>query len=198
VPVGVWRWLTFSCVLVPAVAVGALAQPPLVPYPPDKPAFDRKVGTDDAAAERARLQADLLLLLKRISVSPTPPSYPPSGPSFPKPKIDSGTGSKSVDAIREGMNYFRDNDFEAARRTFQLIDPTVLGREDRAFVRYMLACSLRRQNRPSEAEAIYREVANSQDDEFYANCAIWQLSLIKSEQDLRVQLEQLRSRAKSK
>jgi hypothetical protein len=182
----------------PAVAVGALAQPPAVPYPPDKPAFDRKVGIDDPSAERARLQADLLLLLKRISASPTPSTYPPSGVPYPRPKTDSATGSKSVDAIREGMNYFRDSDFDAARRTFQLIDPTLLGREDRAFVRYMLACSLRRQNRPTDAEVIYREVANSQDDEFYANCAIWQISLIKSEQDLRVQLEQLRSRAKSK
>lgn len=195
--VGVWRWVTFAFVLGLVVAVGATAQPPM-PFPADKSAVDRKPGTEDTAAERARLQAELLLLLKRISASPTPVTYPPSGAPGPRPKTDSGSGGKSIDTIREGMNYFRDNDFDAARRTFQLIDPTALGREDRAFVRYMLACSLRRQNRFSEAEAIYREVANSQDDEFYTTCAIWQLSLIRSEQELRVQLEQLRSRAKSK
>ncbi len=195
--VSVWRWVTFAMALVLMVAVGAPAQPPM-PFPADKSAVDRKAGTEDTAAERARLQAELLLLLKRLSASPTPVTYPPSGAPAPRPKTDSGVGGKSVDAIREGMNYFRDNDFEAARRTFQLIDPTSLGREDRAFVRYMLACSLRRLNRISEAETIYREVANSQDDEFYADCAIWQLSLIRSEQELRAQLEQLRSRAKSK
>lgn len=198
--VGVWRWVTFATVLVLTVAVGAPAQPPL-PFPTDKPATDRKgISEDTAAAERARLQAELLLLLKRISASPTPvPLYPPPGsPLGPKPKADPVVGGKSVDAIREGMNYFRDGDFEAARRTFQLIDPLALGREDRAFVRYMLACSLRRLNRTSEAETIYREVANGQDDEFYADCAIWQLSLIRSETELRAQLEQLRSRAKSK
>ena len=96
------------------------------------------------------------------------------------------------------MNYFRDNDFEGARRTFQLIDPTLLDPADRAFVAYMLASSLRRQNRIAEAEDKYRDVANSPDDEFLANCAIWQLSLIKADQELQLQLGQLRSRAKSK
>jgi hypothetical protein len=178
------------------IGLGAYAQPP-APFPANKPATDRSNGIEDPAAERARLQADLLLLLKRISVSP-PPTAPSKVTPTPKPKIDSSAGNKSIDAIREGMNYFRENDFEAARRTFQLIDPTTLGREDRAFVRYMLACSLRRLNRISDAETIYREVANSQDDEFYTSCAIWQLSLINSEQELRAQLAQLRSRAKSK
>ena len=108
-------------------------------------------------------------------------------------------GRKSVDAIREGMNLFRDNDFEGARRIFQLIDPTGLSREDRAFVRYMLASSLRRQGRFAEAEAIYREVGNNpDDDEFLANAALWQISLIRTEQDFQLQLEQLRARAKSK
>ena len=41
-----------------------------------------------------------------------------------------------------------------------------LPKEDRAFVRYMLACCLRRLGRPTEAEVIYREVANGGDDEF--------------------------------
>jgi hypothetical protein len=200
--VGIWRWLMVVIVVPAVVAVGAIAQPaepeprmpPVLPVLPDKTAG--KAATDDTTAERAKLQSDLLLLLRRISASPGPTPYP-SGPPT-RPKGDSGTGSKSLEPIREGMNLFRDNDFEGARRTFQLIDPTVLGREDRAFVRYMLGCSLRRQNRINEAEAIYREVANSPDDEFLANCASWQLSLIRSDQELQLQLEQLRSRAKSK
>lgn len=190
--VGLWRWLTCVAVVVPAVAAGALAQPPMPP--PDK------TNGTDPAAERAKLQADLLLLLKRISASPG--SVSPAGPMYPpgpKPKVvEPGSGAKGPDPIREGMNLFRDNDFEAARRVFQLIDPTPLPREDRAFVRYMLACCLRRQGKPADAEVIYREVANSGDDEFLASCAIWQQSLIQSERQLQAQLEQLRARAKSK
>jgi hypothetical protein len=192
--VGVWRGLVCTAVVGPAVAAGALAQPPLAPAP--TPA-DK---TTDTAAERAKLQADLLILLKRISVAPTPVTYPagPMSPPGAKPKIEPGVGSKGPDPIREGMNLFRDGDFEGARRTFQLIDPVALPKEDRAFVRYMLACCLRRQGKPAEAEVIYREVANGGDDEFLVSCAIWQLSLIRSEQELQTQLEQLRARAKSK
>jgi hypothetical protein len=103
-----------------------------------------------------------------------------------------------VDEIQAAMNRFRDNDIETAKRTFQLIDPTTLSNEDRAFVRYMLACCHRRLGNISEAETLYREVANSPDDEFFANCAIWQLSLLRSEKELQTQLEQLRSRLKLK
>jgi hypothetical protein len=190
--VGLCRWLIAVAVVVPAVAAGALAQPPGVPGAPEK--------ATDTAAERAKLQAELLLLLKKLSASPGPAPYTPGpmSPPGPKPKVEPGVGAKGPDPIREAMNLFRDNDFEAARRTFQLIDPVALPKEDRAFVRYMLACCLRRQGKPAEAEVIYREVANSGDDEFLASCAVWQLSLIRSEQELQTQLEQLRARAKSK
>lgn len=193
--VGLWRWAVGVAVVVLALA-GAPAQPPLAPAPTDK-----ATGTTDTAAERAKLQADLLLLLKRLSAAP-PATYPAPGPMplpGPRPKVEPGaSGPKSLDPVREGMNLFRDNDFEAAKRVFQLIDPTVLQKEDRAFVRYMLACCLRRQGKPAEAEVVYREVANSGDDEFLASCASWQLSLIRSEQELQAQLEQLRARAKSR
>lgn len=182
--VGVWRWATFATVLVPLLAAMALAADP-------------KNGEPSTSEQRAKLQAELLQLLKRINSAPAPMPYPPSMPPVPKPKYEPGDGTK-VNAIKEGMNLFRDNNFDAARRVFQLIDTATLDREDRAFVRYMLACSLRRLGKTSDAEVIYREVANSSDDEFLANCAIWQLSLIRSEQELQLQLEQLRSRTKTK
>ena len=188
--VGLWRWLTFAAVLTPVVGVGVLAQPP--------GAAGKAPDESSSGAERARLQADLLLALKKLNASTAPMPYPPAPmPAPPKTKVDYG-GATSIEPIREGMNHFRANDFEAARRTFQLIEPATLAPDDRVFVQYMLACSLRRQNKTADAEVIYREVANSKDDEFLTNCAIWQLSLIKSEQELQVQLEQLRSRAKSK
>jgi hypothetical protein len=190
--IGAIRWIIMLAVLTPFLGAGAGAQPPIV----GKGAKE----TDElsTSAERAKLQAELLLLLKRVSASAPSVSPPMSVPPAPKPK-DDATSRKSVDAIREGMNLFRDNDFEGARRVFQLIDPTGLSREDRAFVRYMLASSLRRQNRLVEAEVIYREVGNNpDDDEFLATLALWQISLIRTEQDLQLQLEQLRARAKSK
>jgi hypothetical protein len=181
------RRAVFAGVLLPALAVVAPAQPPAPKLLPPE---------ESATAERDRLRAEVLLLLKKLSAAP--PTAPAPTPVTPSPKKADPTDPARVDAIREGTNLFRDNNFEAARRVFQLIDPSVLSREDRAFVRYMLACSLRRLGRTSEAEVIYREVANSGDDEFLASCAVWQLSLIRSEQELQVQLEQLRSRAKSK
>lgn len=187
------RWLTFTTVLVPFCAMLAGAAPPALPVAP--PPTPEGLTTSE---KRAQLQAELLKLLKRIDSAPTPMPYPPpGGPVVPKTKIDT-TPSVLVDEIRAGMNRFRDNDFETAKRTFQLIDPTTLSNEDRAFVRYMLACCHRRLGSTTEAETIYREVANSPDDEFLSNCAIWQLSLIRSEKELKTQLEQLRSRAKSK
>ncbi len=191
--VGLWRWLVCVAVVVLAVAAGAPAQPPAAD--PKTPPTEKK---EDSAAERARLQAKLQAILDRIEAT-APPARPM--PPAIKPKVEpktEPTGGKGPDAIREAMNLFRDNDFETARMVFQGINPETLGKEDRAFVRYMLASCWRRLGRPATAEPIYREVANSGDDEFLASCAVWQLSLIGSERELQAQLEQLRSRAKSK
>jgi hypothetical protein len=185
-----WRRLAFACVFVPSLAMMAGAQP----VPP------RKIDLEDAAAsaERAKLQAELLSMLRRLSTAPAPSAAPPVPLYPPKGKAPEVTDAAKADAIREGMNLFRDGNFEAARRAFQLIEPTPLSREDRIFVRYMQACCLRRLGRAAESEVIYREVANSPDDEFLANCAIWQLSLIRTEADLQLQLDQLRARANLK
>jgi hypothetical protein len=193
--VGTVRWLLFAMVIVPFAAVAAAA-PPMA----DTKTDTKGNGEVSTSERRAQLQADLLQLLKKINnlpPTPTPPMPSPHGvPGTPK-KVETSDGSK-VNAIKEGMNLFRDGKFDAARLTFQLIEPSALDKEDRAFVRYMLACSYRRLGKTSEAEVIYREVANSQDDEFLTSCAIWQLSLMRSEQELQLQLEQLRSRAKTK
>lgn len=193
--VGIYRWATFAVVVSTFATVGMAQQ--LLPPPMVEPKVTNAPKAKPEASlseQRAKLQVELLQLLKRIPA--TTPMPTPSVAPKPKP-AEPGDGLK-VNAIKEGMNLFRDNNFDAARRTFQLIDPTALDKEDRAFVRYMLACSLRRLGKTSDAEVIYREIANSPDDEFIANCAIWQLSLIRSEQELQAQLEQLRSRAKSK
>jgi hypothetical protein len=201
----VWRCITFALALVPVIAAGALAQPeprPL-PAPPPTEKFDKEAKeakeAEDLSAQRAKLQAELLALLKTISArAPAGPASPPMPAPKVKPDYPPPESGKSIDQVREGMNLFRDNYFEAARRVFYAIDPATLNREDRVFARYMLASSLRRLGKVADAEVIYREIANNPDDEFLASCAISQLSLIRSNQELEVQLEQLRSRAKSK
>lgn len=163
----------------------------------DKEREKEVAAAEDISSERARLQAQLRDLISRLdrplsSVPPTPPSIVPKSPSA----TTIPENSKPVDSIREGMNWFRDNDFEAARSVFLKIDQTLIPREDRAFVQYMIACCQRRLNKPNEAARLYRDIADAHDDDFIAECAIWQLSLMRTTQELEGQLEQIRSRAK--
>ncbi|MCS6864642.1 MAG: hypothetical protein RMJ56_17580 [Gemmataceae bacterium] len=186
------KWVASAGLAPLLVTFSALAAPPsalpdAVTKAPDETTLSDK---------REKLQAEVLKLLKKLGEQPPLP-YPPPTPVVPPKKVETTPGI-IVDEIKAAMNRFRDNDIETAKRTFQLIDPTTLSNEDRAFVRYMLACCHRRLGNLSEAETLYREVANSPDDAFFASCAIWQLALIRSEKELQTQLEQLRSRLKSK
>jgi hypothetical protein len=195
------------------LAVGTLAQAPGDPRLPAQPApvntaklkadiaalaGEQKAVETGTSATRAALRDELRALIKALNERPDPlPPPRPSGPGGTTgPKVE--PGGKPVDELRYAMNLFRDNDIEAAVAVFQRIDPRSLLAEDRAFVRYMTACCLRKLNRVTEAEVIYREVADSKEDEFVAGCAVWQLSLIRSQRELQTQLEVLRARAKTK
>lgn len=191
--VGVGRVIACGVVLPLAVAAVASAQPMPPPAAPD-------VKVTDTTAERAKLQAELLALLKRMSANPTAPMPTPVTPAPASPK--DGKAEPPVgggpDKLREAMSLFREGRFDAARVAFDQMPVDTMPKEDRAFVRYMLASCHRRLGNPARAEGIYREVANSGDDEFLAGYASQQLYLIGSERELQSQLEQLRSRAKSK
>jgi Fe-S oxidoreductase len=156
----------------------------------------KETGTTAVAADRAVLRAQLADLLKRINERPLPAAPTPKQPSPRPSKWD--PPERPLDTIRMAENLFRDGDVDAALRAFRLVEQTPLPREDRAFVQYMTACCLRKMNKRSEAAVIYREVADAKEDEFIAECAIWQLSLIRSTQELEAQLEQLHSRPKSR
>lgn len=150
--------------------------------------------------KRDELYAELTKALNRALEAPPPaPAPAPRTTQPPKtvlPELPLDAAPASI--IKAGVNLFKNNEFEAARIAFAGLDLTALPREDRAFVKYMTACCLRRLGRIAEAETAFREVANSDDDEFHKNCAVWQLSLLKSNRDLETQLGELRSRAKSK
>ncbi len=200
------RNVAFGLVLAGLLAAGSAAQQPLpVPAPkagdrpapkvvPDPPAPFPKAA-ESTATERARLQGQLQELLKRLDERPAgsglPTTRPPVGPRLPTPV------GPPVDAVRAAMNYFRDKDYEAALLVARQIDPAGLGREDRAFAQYLTGCCLRKLNRRSEAAVVFREVANAKDDEFLAECAVWQLSLLRSTAEIEAQIEQLRGRPKS-
>lgn len=156
--------------------------------------------------KRDELHAELRALLKRMNeerpvLVPMGPTMPPAVPPAPSSKVvvtELPLDGTNESKLKAGANFFKSGEFEAARLLFTALDPTALPREDRAFAKYMIACCYRRLDRLAEAETAFREVANSDDDEFHKNCAIWQLSLLKSNRDLKSQLEELRSRAKSK
>lgn len=180
----------------PAVPKGAPEPRPLAPEiaPPKEP--------DPLSMERARLQRQLMQLLERLNDRPPAPAIPPAkavptGP-LPRPKPDPGDDLKPVDALGKATNRFRGNDFEGALFAFRQIDLSVLPREDRAFAQYMTGVCLRKLNRRNEAATVFREVADAKDDEFVAECAAWQMSLIRAAQDLEAQLEQLRPRPKAR
>lgn len=213
------RRLAYGLLLTATCGVGGLAQfPPGAPVPGEQPpkapvplpntglrddlkadlaARLAKDAGEDPGAERARLRAKLDLLLDRI-LNPRPiPAPGPKQSVVPKqPTLPPAYETRSINPVREGMNQFRNNDFDVALGTFRRIDTATLGAEDRAFVQYMKATCLRRLGRLSEAVTTYREVADAHDDEFIVDCAIWQLSLIGTEQDLESTLDQLRARAR--
>jgi hypothetical protein len=179
--VAIGRALAFGAILLGFAGTVAVAQPP---------------GKDESpASERAKLQAQLQVLIDRLNAQLAEPSPRPGG--VPRPKFDLDP-TKAIDTLRLATNLFRDGDYDAALRAFRFIQPLQLPPEDRPFAKYMTACCLRRLNRLSDAAVIYREVAAMPEDEFLAGCAVSQLALIRSQQDLEAQLEQLRARAKGR
>jgi hypothetical protein len=149
--------------------------------------------SDPYSAERAKLRLQLAELLRKINERQQPPVA--NGPIFDKKEFVD-TGSKSIDPLNQAQNLYRTGNFEASLRAFKLVESASLAGEDRAFVQYMIASCLRRLGQMSEATAIYRDVADSREDAFLSECAVWQLSTIRWRKDLEMQLEELRQRRK--
>lgn len=162
---------------------------------------EREYGATDAgdpgslATEKAMLRGQLLELVKQIGERKKTPT---AAHQEDHPKFEIKESDRPLDSLRQAQNLYRTNDFQAALITFKKFDPAALNREDRPFVQYMTASCLRRLGKLSDAAALYREVADAKEDEFLAECAKWQLSSIHWMQELEAQLEELRSRRKSK
>ncbi len=211
------RSLAMMVLLTGAIVLSAQSVPvvPMLPTKPEERLSDlakereklrkeiddtKKQLTDDdsISEERKKLREQLEILLKKLAEGPAiPPKVEPKKKidpvePGPLPKIND-KDIKPIDAVAAAMNLYKSNDFEAASRAFKLIDLNTLLGEDRVFVQYMTACSLRRWGKLSEAAAIYREVAAS-DVEYLAEFAKWQLETINWRTDMENQLKQLRDK----
>lgn len=219
-----WRLLAFGLLFLPVIGLSVAAQPPVgrpTVAPPTKALTveeieklkadlaalvgDKKatLPEETPSSERAKLRAELAALMDQIKNLPTGSSPPRSHDPNPVPKVKGSGGGHddgpAPDKLSAATNYFRSNDFQAALGVLQQINLAQLGAEDRAFAKYLTGCCQRRLNNTPEALRLFREVSNPPvEDEFLSGCALWQISLIRANQDLATQLEQLRARQKSK
>lgn len=194
-----------------ALAGTALASDPLPPAEPKKlsteldalqkerKAAQEEVVADPTGGDRVKMRAQLLEMIRLLGEKKNPeivPVKPKELPEVPKTKFELPENG-AIDTLRMAQNLYKAGDLEAARLAFKQLEEKA-GTEDRHFVQYMLASCLRKQGKSSEAAVLYREVAEAKDDAFLKESALWQLSMLKSSQELESQLEQLRSRKKTR
>jgi hypothetical protein len=198
--------------LVPSAAQEPLPAPMPVPTVPKKlpdlapPKTEPlpTVSDEDPEVEKQRLRQQMLDLIKKLSekrpdIPPPPKAKDPKDPGVtPKPKIEIPTTGSTPDQIRLAQNLYRINDTAGAYQIFSKLDPSIMSRDDRPFVQYMTACCLRKLGKLQDAAKLYREVSDAKEDEFLAECSIWQVEQIRTLQELEAQLAQLRSRLKTK
>ena len=165
----------------------------------ERKAAQDEVVVDPTGGDRVKLRAQLLDMIRLLGEKKNPevvPVKPKELPELPKTKFELPE-SGAIDTLRMAQNLYKAGDLEAARLAFKQLEEKA-GTEDRLFVQYMLASCLRKQGKSSEAAVLYREVAEAKDDAFLKESALWQLSMLKSSQELESQLEQLRSRKKTR
>jgi len=121
-----------------------------------------------------------------------PPSEKQTQPSPPAEDDD----NEPVDRISLADNLFGTGETELAMRVYSEVEPITVSASDRLWVRYQLACCHRRQGASSEAESMYREIANSPDAPDLAMSARWWLDTIQRRKRLEQREQQLRQQSK--
>ena len=154
-------------------------------------------GADLSAEDRAKLRAQIQELIAKVAAMPAPPAIPASVANSKSPVL-SRADQKPADPISLARLQFQARDFEGALRSLKMADLESIDRQDRAFARYLNACCLRAQGKKPEALAMYREVADAKEDEFFAECALWQIQAMKWQQEAVAQLEDSSKRRESK
>ncbi len=107
---------------------------------------------------------------------------------------DTAIGEKPIAPMELAQLLFGAGNYEGALAAFRLLDSTTLSREDRLLVHYLQASCLRKLGRHDEALQLLREIANSRTDAFAVECARWQLTHLRWQQETQHRLTELRSR----
>lgn len=150
---------------------------------------------DVLTTERARLRQEISELLKRLEEQKTnPPPTPKAIPKFKESSVEDL--AKSLDPLAQAKALYLTGNYVSALKAFKLIDSAPLTREDRTFIQYMIASCQRHLGNLTEATQIYREVADTGEQQFLRECAVWQITNIRERQELEDQLENLRKRLK--
>jgi hypothetical protein len=164
-----------------------------------------KPGKTEPADERERLQKKLDELLEQLKEQKknAKPMQPPAKPQDPHAQAPNKPvvipeGGKPIDLVRAAGNLYKAGDLEGAFGIIKVLDVSQLPKEDRAFAEYIRAACLRKLGKLSDALTVYKAIADAKDDAFLAECAVVQITAIKSTQELEAQLEQLKSRRKPK
>ncbi len=158
----------------------------------------------ETASERDKLRGKLDELLEKLEQQKKSPKPPPAKPhdthdAKPStPKVTLPEGGKPIDLVRSAGNLYKAGDHESAYELLKVLDTTQMPKEDRAFADYVRAACLRKLGRTTDAIKLYRAIADAKDDPFLAESAVVQLTAINSARDLEAQLEQLKSRRKTK
>jgi tetratricopeptide (TPR) repeat protein len=164
-----------------------------------------KVSTQ-GTAEESRVPAKPLPGPRRAA-STVLPTKPPSsereksaGVELPKNLLtnqrpQSGADpDKPLEPLALAAALFRTGDYEGALTTYRLIDSETLSKHDRVAIQYLQGCCLRKLGKTDQAASLYREVANTKDDEVLAECAQWQLGALQWRHELETQIQQIRQR----
>jgi tetratricopeptide (TPR) repeat protein len=117
-----------------------------------------------------------------------------ASPRPPSNSTDTAIGEKPIAPMELAQMLFRAGNYEGALAAFRLLDTTTLSREDRLLVQYLQASCLRKLGRHDEALQLLREIANSRTDAFAVECARWQLTHLRWQQETQRRLTELRSR----
>lgn len=167
-----------------------------------------KPGKTEPADEREKLQKKLDDLLEQLkdqkkNAKPVPPPGKPLDPHdshapAPNKSVVIPEGGKPIDLVRAAGNLYKSGDLESAFGIVKVLDHGQLPKEDRAFAEYIRAACLRKQGKLTDALAVYKGIADAKDEPFLADCAVVQITAIKSALELEAQLEQLKSRRKPK
>lgn len=111
----------------------------------------------------------------------------------PPDKTSVKSSDKPLAPLELGQTLFRGGNYEAALAAFRLVETESLSREDRLLLQYLQATCLRKLGRQDDATMLLREIANSRTNAFAAECAQWQLSNLRWQQEMQRRLEQIRA-----